>query len=307
MVDMKSLLTMQAMMFLMILTGAFFRKRGLITAEGRKSLTNIVVHLILPCNILYAFSRADSSLFSSLMAVVIMAVVLQLAWYVLSKVLWKKMPESRRGVMRYAFQFSNCGFLGNPVIEGLYGSQGLIYASIYLIPIRIFMWSIGLESFQEKSGSFLETMRKIATHPCILATAAGVLWMFFPVTLPEFLQNTIYGLNQCLTPFTMLIIGSILAEANLKEMFCRDIYVLSLLRLVIQPLIALGLCRMLHLETLVAEVVTVLVAMPVASTTAILASQHDCDATFASNAVVFTTVLSLITIPLFSLLVGLVF
>jgi len=307
MVDMKSLLTMQGTMFLMILVGAFLRRIHFITAEGRKSLTNIVVNLVLPCNILYAFSHADVSALSSLLAVVIMAFFIQLAWYLLSRVLWKKMPEYRRGVMRYSFQFSNCGFLGNPVIEGLYGAQGLIYASVYLIPIRIYMWSVGLECFQGSSGSWKETVKKVVTHPCIVTTAVGVLWMFFPIKLPEFLYNTIYGFNQCLTPFTMLIIGSILAEADLREMFCKDIYLITLLRLVVQPLIVLFACRLLNLETLVAEVVTVLVAMPVASTTAILASQNDCDATFASNAVVFTTVLSLITIPLFGLLVGLVF
>lgn len=307
MVDMKSLLTMQGTMFVMIIAGMVLGKLGIITKESRKSLTKVVIDLILPCNILYAFSNADASALSSMVIVVIMAFLIQLVWYLLSRVFWKKMPKYRRGVMRYCFQFSNCGFLGNPVIEGLYGAQGLIYASVYLIPIRIFMWSVGLDCFQESSGKIGEVVKKVVTHPCIVATAVGVLWMFFPIQLPEFLYKGIYGFNQCLTPFTMLIIGSILAEANLKEMFCKDIYLVCLLRLIVQPLIVLCACRLLRLETLVAEVVTVLVAMPVASTTAILASQHDCDATFASNAVVITTILSLITIPLFGRLVGIVF
>lgn len=307
MVDMKSLLTMQGMMFMMILAGMVLRRLELVTAEGRKSLTNVMVNLILPCNILYAFSKADVSALSSMLAVVIMAALIQLTWYLLSKVMWKKKPDSRRGVMRYAFQFSNCGFLGNPVIEGLYGTQGLVYASVYLIPIRIFMWSVGMESFQAGGGGFRSTLKRVVTHPCIITTFVGILWMFFPVSIPEFLYNAIYGFNSCLTPFTMLVIGSILAEADLKEMFCRDVYLISFLRLIVQPLIVLLACRLLNLETLVAEVVTVLVAMPVASTTAILASQYDCDAAYASNVVVFTTVLSLITIPLFSLLVGAIF
>ncbi len=307
MVDMKNLLTMQGTMFLMILAGMVLGKIHMITKEGRGSLTKIVINLVLPCNILYAFSKADSSALSSMITVVAMAFFLQIVWYLASKLLWKKMPAYRRGVMRYSFQFSNCGFLGNPVIEGLYGAQGLIYASVYLIPIRIFMWSVGLGCFQENSGSFGKVVKKVVTHPCILATVVGILWMFFPIQLPEFLYKTIYSFNLCLTPFTMLIIGSIMADANLKEMFCKDIYVICLLRLVVQPLIVLCICRLLNLETLVAEVVTVLVAMPVASTTAILASQNDCDATFASNAVILTTILSLITIPLFGRLVGVVF
>ena len=307
MVDMKSLLTMQGMMFLMILIGAGLRKIQIVTTEGRRSMTNLVVNLVLPCNILYAFSNADASAFRSMLVVVVMAFLIQLVWYLLSKVLWRDMQGNRRGVMRYAFQFSNCGYLGNPVIEGLYGAQGLVYASVFLLPVRLFMWSVGLECFQEDAGSFRKTIRRALTHPCVLATILGVLWMFFPIKLPDFLYNTISGFNQCLTPLTMLVIGFIMAETDLRKMFCKDLFVITALRLLIQPMLVLAVCRLLNLETLVAEVVTVLVSMPVANTTALLASQHDCDYTFASNVVVFTTLVSMITIPIYGLLVGVVF
>ena len=242
-----------------------------------------------------------------MLVVVVMAFLIQLVWYLLSKVLWRDMQGNRRGVMRYAFQFSNCGYLGNPVIEGLYGAQGLVYASVFLLPVRLFMWSVGLECFQEEAGSFRKTIRRALTHPCVLATILGVVWMFFPIKLPDFLYNTISGFNQCLTPLTMLVIGFIMAETDLRKMFCRDLFVITGLRLLIQPMLVLAVCRLLNLETLVAEVVTVLVSMPVANTTALLASQHDCDYTFASNVVVFTTLVSMITIPMYSLLVGAVF
>lgn len=304
---MKSLLTMQGMMFLMILIGAGMRKIQIVTTEGRRSMTNLVVNLILPSNILYAFSKADASAFRSMLVVVAMAFLIQLAWYLLSRVLWRGMDESRRGVMRYAFQFSNCGYLGNPVIEGLYGAPGLVYASVFLLPVRLFMWSVGLECFQKGAGSLRKTIERALTHPCVVATILGVVWMFFPVGLPDFLYNTISGFNQCLTPMTMLVIGFIMAETDLKKMFCKDLFVITVLRLLLQPLAVLAVCRLLNLETLVAEVVTVLVSMPVANTTALLASQHDCDYTFASNVVVFTTLVSMITIPLYSLLVGAVF
>ena len=149
------------------------------------------------------------------------------------------------------------------------------------------MWSVGLECFQEGAGNFSKTLKRTITHPCVLATIIGVVWMFFPqVKLPDFLYNTINGFNQCLTPMTMLTIGFIMG---------------------IQPLIVLGVCYLLHLEPLVAEVITVLVSMPVANTTALLASQHDCDYGFASGLVVFTTLVSMVTIPIYGMLVGVVF
>ena len=71
MVDMKSLLTMQGMMFTMLLVGVFIRRKGIVTSEGRKSLTNLLVNLILPCNILYAFSKSDTSAFRSMIVVIV--------------------------------------------------------------------------------------------------------------------------------------------------------------------------------------------------------------------------------------------
>ena len=170
------------------------------------------------------------------------------------------------------------------------------------------MWSVGLECFQEGAGSFVKTLKRTATHPCVLATVVGILWMFFPqVKLPDFLYNTINGFNQCLTPMTMLTIGFIMGETDMRRIFCKDLGVITVLRLGIQPLIVLGVCYLLHLEPLVAEVITVLVSMPVANTTALLASQHDCDYGFASGLVVFTTLVSMVTIPIYGMLVGVVF
>ena len=170
------------------------------------------------------------------------------------------------------------------------------------------MWSVGLDCFQEGAGNFVKTLKRTATHPCVLATVVGILWMFFPrVKLPDFLYNTIYGFNQCLTPMTMLTIGFIMGETDMRRIFCRDLGVITVLRLGIQPLIVLGVCYLLHLEPLVAEVITVLVSMPVANTTALLASQHDCDYGFASGLVVFTTLVSMVTIPIYGMLVGVVF
>ena len=102
MVDMKSLLTMQGMMFTMLLVGVFIRRKGIVTSEGRKSLTNLLVNLILPCNILYAFSKSDTSAFGSMVIVIIMSALIQLTWYILSKFLWKNMDDSRRGSVRRA-------------------------------------------------------------------------------------------------------------------------------------------------------------------------------------------------------------
>ncbi len=151
-------------------------------------------------------------------------------------------------------------------------------------------------------------LKRTATHPCVLATVVAYpVDVFPPGEAAGFLYDTIYGFNQCLTPMTMLTIGFIMGETDMRRIFCKDLGVITVLRLGVQPLIVLGVCYLLHLEPLVAEVITVLVSMPVANTTALLASQHDCDYGFASGLVVFTTLVSMVTIPVYGMLVGIVF
>ena len=77
----------------------------------------------------------------------VIALGIQIISYLLGLVLYRKEVNGRRMVLRYATICSNAGFMGNPVVEGIYGSQGLLYASVYLIPLRIFMWSAGLSCF----------------------------------------------------------------------------------------------------------------------------------------------------------------
>ena len=76
----------------------------------------------------------------------------------------RRQPEDRRKNLTYAIICSNAGFLGNPIAEGVFGSVGLMYASVYLIPQRIMMWSEGLAIFSGNKDP-KGTLKKVLTHP----------------------------------------------------------------------------------------------------------------------------------------------
>ena len=85
-------------------------------------------------------------------------------------------PEGRYKCLQYGTICSNAGFLGNPIAEGIYGTEGLVLASVYLIPQRIMMWSSGLAVFSGTSDK-MKTLKKVVTHPCILACVLGIILM----------------------------------------------------------------------------------------------------------------------------------
>ena len=133
--EIQGLLELQLMMFLIMGCGILLRKKNILPKEGKKILTDLVIYLILPCNIITSFSISMSrELLISGLQILVVSLLLQLLCMFISGTCYQNVPKSKRMILQYGTVCSNAGFLGNPVAEGLYGSLGLLYASIYLIP-----------------------------------------------------------------------------------------------------------------------------------------------------------------------------
>lgn len=301
MINMENLLNMQGMMLIMVLIGMLFNKKKIITKEGRKCLTDLTINIFIPCNMISAFFKADRTMLSRMAGIMLISLLIQIFQYVLSKILFRKKEAGMRSVLRYSTMVSNAGFLGNPMVEGMYGDSGLVLASVFLVPVRLFYWSVGLACFVPVNKK--NVVKTALTHPCIVAVLLGLLYLFFPVPLPVFVTKTITTFSTAMTPVTMLLIGSILGDVELKTIVSKDTLYIGFIRLVVIPAAVFLAVWTAGVESLMASVTVILIAMPVATTTAILAARYDGDAEFATKTVVLTTILSLITIPVWSLIV----
>ena len=298
---MTKLITLQLTMFILMLTGLYLRKKELITAEGKRVLTDLVINVILPANIIKSFLiEFNSSIFMNFLSILLISMGIQVLCTILSHTLYKKETAPRRKVLQYGIVCSNAGFLGNPLAEGVFGSMGLSLASIYLIPMRIVMWSAGVSFFTE-SPDKKTLFKKVVTHPCIVAASIGIILMVTQIPLPGFLVSPITALSNCNTATSMLVVGTILADVDFHNLIDKTMLSYAGLRLILMPLIVFTACSFLPLDSMVTGVATLLTAMPAGATTAILASKYDGDAPFATKCVVFTTALSLITTFLWSI------
>ncbi|MCI6858060.1 MAG: AEC family transporter [Eubacterium sp.] len=298
---MKELLNLQLMMFLLILIGLILKKTKIVGKTGQKNITDMVIDLILPCNIVVSFMIDFSvKILKNFAVILIISLVLQIFCVILGGVLYRKCSPGRRKCLRYATICSNAGFLGNPIAQGIYGNMGLTLASIYLIPQRIMMWSEGVSVFTE-APSKKEMLKKIFTHPCIIACEIGIILMLTGIRPPEFLDRTIVSVSNCNTAMSMLVIGMILADADLRSLVDKDVLFYSVIRLLVIPFLVWLPCYLLRVDRLVTGVSVILAAMPAGATTSILASKYECDGEFAVKLVVFSTAVSLITTPLWSM------
>ena len=303
--ELLELFNIQGTLFLMILVGALVKKLGIVDEAGRRCLTDLCVNVIIPCNILKScLIDLDSSVLRACEILVVVALAIQIISVILNKFLYKNYPEAQNKVLKYCTLVSNGGFLGNGVAEGVYGTLGLLYASMYLIPMRIVMWSAGTSYFVAGGTDKKKGVRNILTHPCLVAVYIGMAIMLLHIHLPTLLTSTITGIGNCNTAITMFIIGTILVDVPLLTIVNPTTLWISALRLVLLPAAAWGISLALGLEPVATGVAVIMTGMPAGSTAAIFAARYGSDAVFATKCVVLSTLLSMLTIPVWCYLIG---
>lgn len=299
---MEELIDLQLMIFSLIALGLLVKKIGMIGEVGQKNLTDLVVNLILPCNIIEAFMvKFSMDIASDFFDIFIISLLIQAGCVALGHLLFRRTTPARRKCLRYGTICSNAGFMGNPVAEGVFGPMGLTLASVYLIPQRVMMWSEGVAVFTEAPGK-KELAKKVLTHPCILACFIGLFFMLTGLRPPQFVSDVTASVGDCNTAVSMMVIGMILADANPRTLLDKDILFYTILRLLLLPFLVWIPCRLLQVNSLVTGVSVLLAAMPAGATTTILAAKYNGDAEFAVKMVVFSTAISLVTTPLWSVL-----
>lgn len=286
--------------FAMILVGALVRRLGIVGSEGEKNIADLVMLVILPCNIFNSFmAKLSGEMLADCLWVLGISAGIQAASVLYARICFRGQPEAHRRNLVFAMICSNAGFLGNPMAEGLYGASGLMLASVYLIPQRIMMWSEGLAVYTGNADRRAAAVR-VATHPCVIACALGIAVMLSGLEVPALLLTPIQTLARCNTAMSMLVIGMILARIDLHRLVDRTVAMFTLHRLVLFPLLIWVVCRMLPVNRTVLGVSVVLAAMPAGATTSMLALKYDQAPEFATRLVIFSTLCSIPAIMIWS-------
>lgn len=297
MVDLSNLLNLQITIFCLMLAGYLLTKSGVLSADARKPLSNLLINFILPCNIISSFLiDFNQKILTDSLAIFIVSVCIQIFVILCSKYFYPKAAGAKLPVLRYGTIVSNAGFMGTPIAQGLYGDLGLLYSSIYLVPMRTVMWSFGVTCFIGEKGKGV--LKKVLTHPCIIAVFIGMILMLAQIPLPKSIEQTIRYAGNANTALSMIVIGNILAEVKASELWDIQAWWFCLLRLAIIPLLVFAGCHIGGIDELVKQVSVVLAGMPAAATTAILAAKYDGDAHFASKIIFLSTLLSMLSVPL---------
>jgi predicted permease len=298
------LIQIQLEILLLIAAGYLITKKGVFTSKSRGELTNLVIYIILPCNIFASFHKGMTR--ETLIAcatILVISVALQAMYILLNKFLYRKISPERQTVLKYATICNNSGFMGIPIMGAVFGDLGQVYGAVNLIPIRVSMWTAGMSMFT--ATDFKTKFKTLATHPCIWAVILGFVYALVPFELPGFVLGAIDVVGDCVTALTMFIVGSILAGVRVREALDKHCFYYSAIRLVLIPALVYGALLLIGVDATVRGVAVLSAAMPAATTTAMLAEKYCArdsgSAEFAAKLIFVSTALSLVTLPVLSL------
>lgn len=301
------MLDLQIQIFILLCIGYFLGKTGALSKKTTSQLNSLVMNLILPCSIAHSF-QTDLSLeqFRASGVVLILSIAISLFFILVSRILYKKVKEDNERInLEYGTVANNSGTLGMVVSEAAFGQIGILYATIYALPVRVLMWSYGLSLYSlDQKSSLKDLVKKVALHPCMIAIYIGICLMslqMYDIALPGFIQGTLNKLAACNTPMIMIVIGSVLSDIPLSSLFDKTALLYSGLRLIVYPAIILLACHCFSFPALPVSVCVLETAMPAPVTMTMLAAKYHKGEHFASKLVFVSTMLSIITLPLWTL------
>lgn len=287
------------MLFMLVGVGFLLGKLKLLNTQGTLCLSNLMLYVVVPCLVVSSFQRPlETAHLQNFALTLLLSLVIHLAMIVLAPAVLRRVEPERRSVLCLCAVMANCGFMAFPLQSALYGSIGVFYGSGYMVIFNICTWTYALYIASGRDRSVLK-LRTVLLNPTILSLVLALTLYLTQVSLPTLLMTPINYIASLNTPLPMIIIGFHLSQADLRAALQGKGTVTSLvLRLIVSPLLAIGLCLLLGLDAMVSTVVVIAAATPAAAMVTMLVSKFGKNAPLSSSLVSLHTLCSAFTIPL---------
>jgi len=296
-----------AVMFALILLGYFLYKWKVFTRRGCNQLSELVLTVVCPVLIFVSFQKKlEPRLVLGLLTALLLSFVSHAVLIAIGMIFFGKRRGKDGGVERFAAAYSNCAFMGIPLIEAVYGTDGIFYLTAYIAVFNLLSWTHGVMTMTEKM-SFKSAVNALKA-PAVIATAVGAAFFFLRISLPDIIMQPLNYIASLNTPLAMLISGMTIARSDIGAALKKPgIYLVSFVKLLLGPAIIVLMTAPLNIEPIVRDTVIISTACPTATLTVMFAARYGKNAVYASELFAVSTILSAAGIPLimmFSALIG---
>lgn len=294
-------LNQMLVLFLFMAIGFFFNKKRLLPADDATVLSKLETNLFVPClvfSVFYEYCTVENFRQKSvyiLYGAAIMAVSLGIG-IVLAKIFAKE--DYLRKIYTYSFAVANFSFMGNAVVQGIFGGEVLFDYMIFTLPMNLYVYSVGTASLKPaENGRGISW--KAFVNPILIAMVLGAICGLTALPLPSFLTKAVSAGGACMSPLAMLLTGFVIGDYSLKKLASdKKVYLASVIRLILLPGVFMLILMAMKTDQAILRVALCATAMPLGLNTVVFPAAYGGDTTPGASMALISHLLSVLTIPL---------
>lgn len=297
-------------LFLLMFVGFLSRKTGVLSDSDCSGVSRLVINVTNPALLLTAgINQTDTLKGRQLLTAAALGIGMYIFLIIISYVmnLIIRPQEANKNTYRVMTVFSNIGFMGYPLITAVYGLDALLFATFFMIPNNILLYTWAIRALGGRTGekSLFHDLKKILNVGVISGILTIILYLT-QVRVPEFIETSVKYISSMTAPLAMLVIGASVVNMDMKKLFTDvRLIIFCLLKLLVLPLIGLSLIRLCGInDPKLLGVSMVMLATPVGAMTAMLSREYGGDYDLASRGVALSTILSVATMPIVSMILN---
>lgn len=298
--DMSALLTKMVIFVVLMVIGYIGARTKLLNSEFTKAASKLTLNVFMSATIINSVIANPPQLSGAELAGVMLACFVSVGFgYLLSALVVRLLPfqRERKPLMELLISVTNTMFIGVPVAEPIFGSQAVFYIAMSCIPFNVFLYTYGVWRMNQ-SGERVKLNWKDMVSVPLIATMAALLIFVLNIPMPGVVKELCSTLSAATMPMSMLVIGSSLGGVSLLDAFReKNLYFVSLMRLVLVPLLTLPVLKLITTDPVLLGAMVIIAGCPSAVMVTVLAIQYGRDAEYTSKGILLDTVLSMVTLP----------
>lgn len=293
----STILRQTIIMMILIIAGIICYKTKIISKNTNKDLSRFVLQVINPIVIFTSYQmeyRAElvRNLFITF-GISIAAYVIMIA---LTYVMIRKKKDREIEIERFSTIYSNCGFMGIPLMNALFGSVGVFYLTAFITVFNLIVWTHGIILISGERD--FKKVIKVFYSPTIIAIVLGIITFFARIEIPSVPLQALEFLADMNTPMAMIVSGVTMAETDIFKLLKKSrVYYICALKLLVIPVILVFILSLLNIDEKVRMTVIVASSAPPAAMCTLQCIRYNKNSLYASEIFTAGTLLSTFSLP----------
>lgn len=296
------------LLFALILVGYYSNKKGWLNRETNKNMGGMVMHVTIPAMLITTIASitVDQRILRSFLIIAVAQIVAMILFGLLVRLYSKcrKIDPRLYHMLDITVASLNTGFIGLPVTQIFFGGEGVLYMSAGVLSLNLYLWIYGVSVIENKKirdmGEMGKTVKKILTNPNCFSVFIGLAFALtntaeaIPVPVFSFLKK----LGDLATPLSLIYIGALAGDSGISSLFKEKTALeYSILKMIILPAITIAILFFVPAGGLVKSVFLLSMALPSAIVVPMMVEQYGYGEKMSSDIVLWTTFISMLTMP----------